>query len=847
MRRRLIVAFAIVASLLVVTATPAAASHGVVTASRHFTDTDFNAGTLTNTTVNGTGGDAVVELVNGSTFNKLDTVDDGNRTTHWPLNESSGASTFSDFEGTADLTNNGGTAGETGIEDNSVDFEEDNSEDASSSDINAIDGASEFTVVAWVNAETLDDASTIVAKGPGGSEVFALTFDTGGSNNWNFEVRDSNGNFKRVSSSSNTSTGQWILVAGVYDNGNVELYTNGTLESSDTQGSSLNSNSNGVFIGSKNGSSFWDGRIDDVRTYTTALNASQLQELHDNPSVNTENTPGTYISANHTVEDSEQGFVNITTLTNASATVTWETNDGSGWSTLNETSGITSAANHTFTWSVESNDTVRVNVTVFNQSGNGDPDFEMADEGVQFTANDTDVDNSSATPTGDLSTSTPTLEIDINDSDFNLSQDDTVTVEFFIDGVSIGTDTLTSNGTASVMTDTLNGGDHTWNVTANDTYSHSTTSQDFTITVPSNLTVREERPVHPKIDQVSVTAKFFEQGEDEPTIVNRTTNDGNISLDGLPVGSEFTVTISAPGYHNRTVLLDDIFTQSTVFLLNETGQDNDITFTIEDPTGEFTDEDSEILVKRSINESIYNDTGGFSYLIVEGDEIGASGEIETTLETDERYRLVVRSDDETRILGGFVPESDKTVTLRPSPPSINVTDEQGYAWNASTDETANTITFEYNDPDDNTTDLELIIHEQNNASNEIYNQTHAGPHGYLKVTQTLTDEQANETWVVKYSAQRGGDTISGQTGVGRQVITQLPELDDTWKNAVAVIMVILTGGLFSVRNAETGAVATAFVGGGFWMGGWLPTAAGGAIMVGMVVAVVWKSQAGRFG
>lgn len=375
----------------------------------------------------------------------------------------------------------------------------------------------------------------------------------------------------------------------------------------------------------------------------------------------------------------------------------------------------------------------------------------------------------------------------------------------------------------------------------------SGTTREVRIDSLGTLIIRHETEPHDKITESTVRAKFFETGDDDtPTIANRTTSDGEIDLTGLPVDETFVVEMSASGFFNRTVLIKDLGSQSTIFLLNTSNEGDNVTFAVEDPTGQFTSEDTEIEIERAINQSLY-DTGGFAWLTVEGDRIGATGEIATTLEHEERYRLRVSNADDTRVLGGYQPTGDASETLRPSPPDVNVTDEEGYAWNGSVNDTAaGKVVFEFNDPDDNTTDLRVRIYEQNNESNEILDSTNAGPHGFLKVTQPLSGDQVNRSWVIDWNATRQGETIGSERVVGRKVVEQVPGLATVWQNAFAVATVILVGALFSVANVGAGAIATIFVGGGFWMAGWLPDSAGGALMLLLVIGVLWKARSEGF-
>jgi hypothetical protein len=172
--------------------------------------------------------------------------------------------------------------------------------------------------------------------------------------------------------------------------------------------------------------------------------------------------------------------------------------------------------------------------------------------------------------------------------------------------------------------------------------------------------------------------------------------------------------------------------------------------------------------------------------------------------------------------------------------SLNTTDT--YDWKAWYENESGTayVKFAYSDPDDDTTDLNVAIYEQGNKSNEIYNSTFSGPLGNVSVSQPLTGDETNKTWIVDWSADRGGETIDAKVTVGKQVIEQFGELPSWLRNAIAIFFVIITAGLFSQLNAETGAVTASLVGGGFWMMAWLPAEAGGAIVVALFLALIFK-------
>lgn len=377
--------------------------------------------------------------------------------------------------------------------------------------------------------------------------------------------------------------------------------------------------------------------------------------------------------------------------------------------------------------------------------------------------------------------------------------------------------------------------------------SANTGTHETRIEALGTLEIREENEPHTLVTSATAEVIFYENVDDDPTIERRTTNDGSIDLTDLPVNKEFAVRVSADGYYNRTVLIEDLASQQTAFLLDKNRTGFDIGFTIEDPTGQFTSEDATIQTQRAINRSKY-DTGGYQWLTIAGDRTGAANKLALTMQNNTRYRLKVSDGaGDVRIVGSYTVTGPDSVTLRPEAPSVNITDVETFVWNASQQNTSTggTITFEYFDPNDDTTGLTVQIYEQGNASNAFPNQTVSGPLGYTKITQTLTDDQADRTWIVEWDATYNGASIGGKKAVGQPYEIQVRQLAPWIRNAIAALILILTGALFSIVNARTGAVVVSFVGGGLWMVGWLPTDAGAAIMIAAFIAILWKAASAR--
>lgn len=562
-------------------------------------------------------------------------------------------------------------------------------------------------------------------------------------------------------------------------------------------------------------------------------------------------TPGTYV-ANHTAEKTEQGFVNVTENDNATVTITYRgdsNGDGTFDQLLNQTTGITTAANHTFTWSTFSGSSVQLELTVENATGNGAPSFTMADEGVQFTNHDPLVDNSSASPTGEISSATPTLTIPINDSDFPLAQGDSVTATAEVDGATVGIDTLAGNGTASVtLSSPLTGGDHTVNWTVEDNWGGSNQSQTFTISTPGNITIRNETEPHAIIKSADVEIVI---SGDQETIDKRTVTDGNISLTGLPLDEEYIVIVDAPDHHQRSIFVPDVFEQSDVFLLNDSIASREQEFRIEDRTGLFGEPVLEI--QRGINKSVYDPDAQpkYQWLTIAGDRLGASETYTTDLEYKARYRLVVRQDENTRVLGEHTVEANETVPLPIGQIEWSMPENQQYNWSFSrmdhpTAGSGEALRFQINDTTDSTSDIRGVIHEAGNESNQLTTFSSSATAGTYVLTQPLSNDQANVTWQVEWNATRGDEDI-GSTGVGGfqrlgstvPLFSAIQQLDPDWRSGIALVVIIGVGFIYSGLFASVGSLLIVGTNVVLWSIGLSPVALGITTLA-LVIAIAYR-------
>lgn len=548
---------------------------------------------------------------------------------------------------------------------------------------------------------------------------------------------------------------------------------------------------------------------------------SAIEPVYDNPDT------GTYLSANYSGERLEAAEVDLN-LDDAEATV----------SAINATTGAELASDtfstngtHRIKWSPVDGE-IYLNVT-FRETGT-DGIGELNSDAILFNDSDPTFDEPSANPDNvDLTQSDLTLEINVSDGTFATSNDEELTVEFFVDGESVGSDTVFSNGTASVTTQESDGGDHTWYAVATDKYGLSTTSSTQSFTVPSTITIYNESNVSEIIKPTTVTATFFEGN----TVIQNQTTTGNVSLAGLPADRVYVLRLDADQYQKRTVILDGIYDQQAVYLLNENATSVDSRFTLTDKTGEFPKSSSFLQVQRPINTS-----SGTEYRTVAGGTFGPAG-VTSTLETDQRYRLIVENDEgDTRVVGSYTPVTSEQVELVIGEIDYGLTEGETYSWGATfvNDSQGERIVFKYKDPDDETGDIRVVIHERGAPNNEILNDTFRGPYGELTVTEMLNSSQANKSWEVSFRATKNGSSESGQAVVGESVANVPLPLDPVHKFGLSVGALLIVAGLGANIDPGVGAVVTSLTAGLLVFLEWLPPEVGlPAVALALIVSAIW--------
>lgn len=414
------------------------------------------------------------------------------------------------------------------------------------------------------------------------------------------------------------------------------------------------------------------------------------------------------------------------------------------------------------------------------------------------------------------------LEFDLSDRGFGSGTDEVEAIIYF-DGSVESTQTLTSNQTVTTTVSNLKGGDHTWNVTLNDGYG-STTTGNFTFQSPDELFVYNETNPDQLVKQKDeLRVRFFT--DDGSQVVERTITDGTANLTGLPIDSRIVVTVrdSATNFSYRRIIISSIVDQQDIYLLPVSSPSNDIEFILDDQTGQFTPPSgTDLFVEKAITKDFNGDgSSETKYKTIVGDNFGASASFPAVLRDEERYRLRVRSDSgDTRVLGSYVATSSGTQTVTIGEVIVNGSVSQGTFFGADVVNVSGqqVIRFEYRDPNEQTSELDVEIVEFGNESNVLRaNSTEVGPFGRYVETYPLPNNSTGKTWTVRYHATRDGKPdVGGSVQVGTQPEVLPPDgMDPRVLELMAYVAIVAITGLVVIVDDRIAAItatvtATAF-------------------------------------
>ena len=494
-----------------------------------------------------------------------------------------------------------------------------------------------------------------------------------------------------------------------------------------------------------------------LQTYDASGGRARFDDIHyDSAGKST----GMYIGAAHDAENIHTGFTNLT-LQNASADVTWqEDGDGDGvWTNVSSTT-YTTSGNVTADLSGRTSDRWRLRVDV--TATGGAPVAEIHDEVLLFESTSPTLSDPDPADDIKIQNATSNVSIDLSDTDLPLTQGDNVTVSASDDdGNSLGSTTLTSNGTVSFSYQSEAGENEiTW--TASDDYGNSDRFvQRFT--TPSQLFVRNESAPSQIVNTRSnITATFF--GDDGETVVESSSDDGVFNFSGLPADTEYTVTVSADGYRSRQVIITSLFDQQNIYLLPDDADAANIDFVLNDETGRFDPGKTTLFVEMPLRRN--NTT---EYRTAFADQFGATDTLRVTLRDGTRYRLKVRNGEgEVRELSSYTTSGADTATLTIGQVKVSgEVNDRGVAFDSQIIETdqGRAIRVVYRDPERRTDNIEVEI--MHNGSKYTPNLTDSASDGrYIATVPINNSTAANASFDVSYQADRVGGDVSGGEQIG---------------------------------------------------------------------------------
>ena len=456
--------------------------------------------------------------------------------------------------------------------------------------------------------------------------------------------------------------------------------------------------------------------------------------------------------------------------------------------------------------------------------------LDNSEHTVELHTSDSTPGLSNPQPEGPQSDYPTTLSIDVSDNDF---PNDEVTVDFYLDGSHVGSDTVTSDGTASTSISSPDLGEHTVRAEVEDQYGNTNT-REWTFGTPNNLTIRNASAPYSVIDDRTVDVTFY-QGD---TIIERSTTDGNVSLEGLDTSQQIVAEAEASGYNDSYIVIDDITQQSTLYMRNDSLDSVTVRFVLNDQTGGvFSENEATLYIQKPINR-----TGTTEWKTIHADEFGVEG-VTTGLEKGQRYRLIVKNNQgDQRMLGSYTADVSETRELTVGAIDGELgEDDPDYLidGNYLNETSGRYVQFKFNDSDKDTDSVVVKIHERGNESNVLMeNTTFGGPLGSIGLSEPIPEAQNDTDWVIKAWVDRGGNVTAHTIPVG----PQRPVLDGMpwWlKVIISIGSIWIVAGLFSQLNGDVGALVVAGLGAMFWFVDFLPDGTGfGVVMLSMLTAAV---------
>jgi hypothetical protein len=441
--------------------------------------------------------------------------------------------------------------------------------------------------------------------------------------------------------------------------------------------------------------------------------------------------------------------------------------------------------------------------------------------------------------------STVDLQFELIHEDMDAGIYNGVDIDWKVNGTTIKTTTTNTEGLKSIQTDQFGPGKNTWSAVITDN-AGQTATVNGSFGTPTELEIRsEQNPGSLVTSAATVNVTFY--GDDGST-ETRTTTNGIIDMDGLPLDTPFTVQVEADGYITRQSYVESVIERETIYLLEDTTTAVESNFVVDDPTGEFSPQNSRVFVKKPITRN-----GTTTYQTVVADIAGFSG-FSTTLEQDQRYLLEVKNIDtgEVRQVGPYVARVSETVRLKIDQLDFEFASDDNsvpYDWSFdvinSTDGAAVDVAFGATERIDK---LDVVVHKRGNESLVVLNRSFRNYNGTINVRRIIPDTVENpedKAWVVDWSGSVGGDNVGGSELAGRDLAISPSGMPQDILSIVGIFLIMIVGGLFSAANLTVGAIVVALVSGALWTVGVIPPGVSGLfIAVALAVGVMFHARRG---
>lgn len=201
---------------------------------------------------------------------------------HWKMEEGSGTTLLD----ASDYANQGQTVGNptwvSGVDGQAL-MLNGTSQYATVPDNSSLDITGSITLAAWIRPEKVATQYILKKATQSSTNGYELSLSNAGKVFFRFNQASSSDTYRQNSVASYPTNGAtWMHIAATYDGSVIKIYINGVLNSSKMLSAPppMSANTLALAIGAQSdGSTKFQGAIDDARIYNTALSATQIMEL----------------------------------------------------------------------------------------------------------------------------------------------------------------------------------------------------------------------------------------------------------------------------------------------------------------------------------------------------------------------------------------------------------------------------------------------------------------------------------------------------------------------------------------------------------------------------------------